>query len=317
MNLPLRLVFVLGVFFALPGFGQQAATSWILNRMQAHSPSSLHLLKSYDQLPSELVIERGNEIISTSKSTGTFEFLETENYSNALESMSTNVHEIGHVYGGLMHFAELMNCNCEQTIHFGDIQQGFYHSQTEEFWIEIKQEYIFPSKELAASIPYSLRTFRYDTYIEGTSSTQGNGVIGLLDEFNAYYLGSKYTFEMLPVYKELYGSNYLNKWVMHSASEMTAFFEFDFFIKEYLLFAKKNSPETYNYLKNSIGFTTAYQKIYSKYKQLIDNYSSKVEYERNFSTMDYSSEFMEEDFKKLQKKLESGAYSIIEIDFLK
>jgi len=26
---------------------------------------------------------------------------------------------------------------------------------------------------------------------------------------------------------------------------------------------------------------------------------------------------MEEDFKKLQKKLESGAYSIIEIDFLK
>ncbi|MDA1269256.1 MAG: hypothetical protein O2829_09230, partial [Bacteroidetes bacterium] len=192
-------------------------------------------------------IDRGGTVISSSKTTDALYFLDASDYESALISMSTNVHEIGHAYGGLLHYAELMSCNCTKTIEFEDIQQGFYHDLGEEYWIEIDEEYIFPSNELSENIPYALRTFRYDTYIEGTSSTQDHGVIGLLDELNAYYLGSKYTYDMLPAFKELFGEDYLNQWVKHSASEMTAYFEFDFFIKEYLLFAKQHAPETYLY----------------------------------------------------------------------
>jgi len=104
--------------------GQQKSQAWILDRMQSHSPSSLNLLKAYDKLPNQLVIERGGSEISTSKSTDALHYLEASDYESALISMSTNVHEIGHAYGGLLHFAELMTCNCTKTIEFEDIQQG-------------------------------------------------------------------------------------------------------------------------------------------------------------------------------------------------
>ena len=317
MRIQTRLLVFLGTLFSLPSFAQETPTSWILGRMQSHSPSSLHLLKSYDKLPSQLEIDRGGAVISSSKTTDALNYLDDSDYESALTSMSTNVHEIGHAYGGLLHFAQLMSCNCEQTIEFEDIQQGFYHAPGEEYWIDIEEGYIFPSNELSETIPYELQTFRYDTYIEGTSSTQGDGVIGLLDELNAYYLGSKYQYDMLPVYKEVFGSDYLDQWVMHSASEMTAFFEFDFFIKEYLLYAKNYAPATYNYLKNSPAFRKAYQTTHSKYRQLTNAYVTKIEAEKNVAELNYDSPFWEDDYPRLKERLDSGIYRGIELDFLR
>lgn len=307
------------LFFLSPSylFAQQGVTSWILDRMQSHSPSSLHLLKAYDKLPSHLEIDRGGTVISSSKSTDALYFLDASDYESALISMSTNVHEIGHAYGGLLHYAELMSCNCNKTFKFEDIQQGFYHGPGEEYWIEIEEGYIFPSNELSETISYDLQTFRYDTYIEGTSSKQAHGVIGLLDELNAYYLGSKYQYDMLPVYKEVFGSDYLDRWVMHSASEMTAFFEFDFFIKEYLLYAKNYVPATYNYLKNSPAFRKAYQTTHAKYRQLTIAYVAKIEVEKNSVELNYDSPFWEDDYPRLKERLDSGIYRGIELDFLK
>ena len=310
---------VIGILLSLVPvslLGQQKAQAWILDRMQSHSPSSVQLLTSYDKRPSRLEIDRGGTVISSSKTTDALYFLDASDYESALISMSTNVHEIGHAYGGLLHYAELMSCNCTKTIEFEDIQQGFYHAPGEEYWIEIEEEYIFPSNELSETISYDLQTFRYDTYIEGTSSTQADGVIGLLDELNAYYLGSKYQYDMLPVYKEVFGSDYLDRWVMHSASEMTAFFEFDFFIKEYLLYAKNYAPTTYNYLKNSPDFRRAYQTTHTKYRQLTNAYVAKIELEKNVAELNYDSPFWEDDYPRLKKRLDSGVYRSIEVDFL-
>jgi hypothetical protein len=317
MRIQTRLLVFLGALFTLPSFAQQATTSWILDRMQSYSPSSVQLLKSYDKLPRQLEINRGGTVISSSKTTDALYYLDDSNYESALISMSTNVHEIGHAYGGLLHFAQLMSCNCDQTIEFEDIQQGFYHAPGEEYWIDIEEEYIFPSNALSETIPYELQTFRYDTYIEGNNSTQGDGVIGLLDELNAYYLGSKYHYDMLPVYKEVFGSDYLDQWVMNSASEMTAFFEFDFFIKEYLLYAKNYAPATYTYLKNSLAFRKAYQTTHAKYRQLTNAYVTKIEAEKTMAELNYDSPFWEDDYPRLKERLDSGIYRGIELDFLK
>lgn len=311
------LFFLLSLSWSCLGLAQQGAKPWVLDRMQKYSPSSLHLLKAYEQLPGELSINREGSVISTRKSMGAFDFMETNSFENALVSMSTNIHEIGHGYGGLIHFEELMNCNCSKTIQFGDIQQGFYHGSGEEYWIEIDSDYIFPANQLSETIPYDLRTFRYDTYIEGTSSTQAHGVIGLLDEFNAYYLGSKYTYEMLPAFKELFGTNYLNQWVKNSASEMTAYFEFDFFIKEYLLYAQKHAPETYQYLKTNADFRRSYSQISKKYAQLTQDYAARVVADQVNTPLNYKSPFWEKDHPRLKKRLDSGIYQGIEVDFLK
>jgi hypothetical protein len=282
-----------------------------------YSPISANLFRLYDQLPTSLNITQGNSTISSSKSTDVYEFLELDSKEAALKSMSTNVHEIGHAYGGFLHYEDLMSCNCDKKIVFDNINQGFYQGTQEKFWIQIDKKYIFPSRQLVTTIPSNLITFRFDLYINGTSSTQQDGVIGLLDEMNAYYLGSRFEFDMLPVYKELYPTDYLNKWVGASQSSMTAFFEFDFFIKEYLLYAKKYRPDTYNYLLNNNDFRNTYLKIYAKFGALKTTYEMRVNKEKISMPLNYDTIFWEEDYERLVKRLNSGVYSAIESDFLR
>jgi hypothetical protein len=282
-----------------------------------YSPISANLFRLYDQLPTSLNITQGNSTISSSKSTDVYEFLELDSKEAALKSMSTNVHEIGHAYGGFLHYEDLMSCNCDKKIVFDNINQGFYQGTQEKFWIQIDKKYIFPSRQLVTTIPSNLITFRFDLYINGTSSTQQDGVIGLLDEMNAYYLGSRFEFDMLPVYKELYPTDYLNKWVGASQSSMTAFFEFDFFIKEYLLYAKNYRPDTYNYLLNNNDFRNTYLKICAKFGALKTTYEMRVNKEKISMPLNYDTIFWEEDYERLVKRLNSGVYSAIESDFLR
>jgi len=282
-----------------------------------YSPISANLFRLYDQLPTSLNITQGNSTISSSKSTDVYEFLELDSKEAALKSMSTNVHEIGHAYGGFLHYEDLMSCNCDKKIVFDNINQGFYQGTQEKFWIQIDKKYIFPSRQLVTTIPSNLITFRFDLYINGTSSTQQDGVIGLLDEMNAYYLGSRFEFDMLPVYKELYPTDYLNKWVGASQSSMTAFFEFDFFIKEYLLYAKKYRPDIYNYLLNNNDFRNTYLKICAKFGALKTTYEMRVNKEKISMPLNYDTIFWEEDYERLVKRLNSGVYSAIESDFLR
>lgn len=295
---------------------QQNVREWILDRTAKFSPFSYALLQRYSRLPVKMEIRRGNSTMSTSSTKNAFEFLELDTKQMALESMSTNIHEIGHMYGGLLHYEELMNCNCERSFTFGDIQQGFYQTPETSFWISIEKKYIFPSLELAESIPSNMITFRYKTYIKGTSSTQGEGVVGLLDEMNAYYLGSRFNYEMYPVYKELYPSDHLNKWVSQTMSIMTAFYEFDFFIKEYLLYAKKYHPQTYLYLKNNEAFKKAYQKIFDNFRSLKDLYEARVKKERSEYSLYYDTFFWKDDHSRLLDRLNSGIYQSIQFDFL-
>ena len=316
MNPVKYIVTILFSLYMHTTFAQYDTKDWIIRKTQMYSPSSATLLNLYDRIPSRLSVDLGGSVVSTSKNGDTYEYLELESYESALHSMSTNVHEIGHGYGGVMYFQEANKGINGARINFRNINQGFYQSPQEYFWIEIEKAYIFPSRKLTGTIPGDLRTFRFNTYINGNSSTQQHGVIGLLDEMNAYYLGSRFNYEMFPVYKELYGPKYLDKWVMKTSSSMTAYFEFDFFVKEYLLYAKNYQPQTYSYLKNNAAFKSTYQKIHNKFKQVAELYEAKVNREKTIASFNYESPFHNEDYDRLVSRLNSGIYSTIEYDFL-
>jgi hypothetical protein len=96
---------------------------------------------------------------------------------------------------------------------------------------------------------------------------------------------------------------------------MTAFFEFDFFIKEYLLFAKYNYPATYQYLKNNSDFRNSYKKIYDKYNRLVQQYEAKVASEKVRAELYYDSPFWKDDYYRLRDRLNSGVYDVIKSDF--
>ena len=56
---------------------------------------------------------------------------------------------------------------------------------------------------------------------------------------------------------------------------MAAYFEFDFYIKEYLIYAQKFRPKTYDYLKNDLSFLNIYNTIKTRYAELLSIYEKQ------------------------------------------
>ena len=298
-------------FFAITilAHAQENNIDWILLKMKNLSYESYEILKLYDDLPEDLSYTNNSGAeYSTTKSTPTFFYIDKSTKISTLTSMSTNVHEICH---GLtfIYFYREMGVNYLPH-EFEDIKSYFYLSKDKKI-TNIFIDNVFPSKDLESRIPINLRTFRFNTYIQGNSSTQGDGIIGLLDEFNAYYHGAKYKFDMLPVYKSIYPKSYLNEWVRELQSEMTAFYEFDYWIKEYILLAKTQHTQLYSTIMKDGSAFYIYKNIYNNYKDLISKYTSKVNVLKNNTAHDYSSEIWEEDYFRLSSQLSDKKYTFI------
>jgi hypothetical protein len=255
-------------------------TEWIKNSTRQYSPDSWYMLMQYDTLPliSNAPTFDGGEATSQ-KAAGTFYYLRGRTQIDMLSSMETNVHEIAHGYFDQNVFRYVKENNLKMN---PDNAEGYiYLDRSSGYFLSFPFKAMFPSKELKAVIPEDLRTYRFDTYIDGTTSTQGDGVIGLLNELDAYYIGSRYCFDMLDAYKNAAGSDAsgLFEWVTHTQSSMSAFYEFDFFIREYLLFMKKNYPSDYSQLVSYRPFGEAYNSVRTSYKNLIDKYITRIKIE--------------------------------------
>lgn len=319
------LLTVLLIGYSTASFTQDEIKQWILESTKRYSPASYELLTRYKNMSDTFrIVHRANNNYTYSSTItlnrgidrNPLKYVELESRKTALESMETNIHEISHSYSNTIFYESLQSPVSESEYDFANIHQGFYHTPDPPFAFQIERAYIFPSKELTAYIPKEMITFRYKTYINGNTSTQSDGVIGLLEEMNAYYLGSKFNFEMLPVYKQLYPDDYLNAWVKKTMSIMTAYYEFDFFIKEYLRYAKSYRPDTYTYLKKNQPFKNAYRLIQHNFKLLTEQYERIAVLERTKLPFLYESFFWKADYDRLLPRLYSGAYSAIESDFL-
>ena len=227
------------------------------------------------------------------------------------------------------------------AMDWDNVNGYLYLSPSESFFISFPKKMLFPSRELVREIPRELRTFRFDTYVAGTTSTQGQGVIGLLDEFHAYYHGSRCKFDLFSAYAEAEGSevNGLLEWIRDIQSEMTAYYEFDFFIREYLLMMRESCPEAYGSLRQCDSFTEAYRAVHRAYSDLIRDYEELImdEIARMNASGGATAEIREgtlwissadgtrsrgatvfwEDRATLEPVLKSGRYNQIDSEFLK
>jgi hypothetical protein len=253
---------------------------WIKQVTRKFSSDSWYLLMKYDSLPllsSAPALNGG--VVSSHKTAETFDYLRGRTKGDLLSSMEKNVHEISHAYFDQNVYRYLL----DKMIEFDpDNANGFiYINPYQGFFISFPLKAMYPSNRLSTVIPASLRTFRYDTYIKGETSTQSDGVIGLLNELHAYYCGSRYCHDVLEAYKIASASNAagLFEWVTHTQSTMSAFYEFDFFIREYLLYMKKNYTDSYELLRNYKPFTESYNILLVDYNDLINKYISTIEYE--------------------------------------
>jgi hypothetical protein len=281
MKLVLRMVFLVTALLFIISDESKAQrsenTEWIKESTKRYSPYSWYLLMSYDTLPesSSAPLPNGGEVTSQ-KSAGTFAYLRGRTRIDLLSSMEMNVHEIAHGYYDQNVFRYLRKNNLEFN---PDNANGFiYITPQQSFFVSFPLKALFPSGELAAVIPSDLRTYRYNTYIKGTTSTQSDGIIGLLNELHAYYCGSRYCFDMLEAYKTAAGSGEtgLFEWVTHTQSTMSAFYEFDFYINEYLLHMKRKYPQNYEILRSYASFRESYRALQGLYIDLIDRYLDRI-----------------------------------------
>jgi len=250
---------------------------WVKKVTQRDSPHSWQLLMLYDDLPDYMEAATVDGMtMSSHKPMESFEFLEGNTATEILGSMGTNVHETAHGYFGDNIY--LYAREHHLAMDWDNVNGYLYLSPSESFFISFPKKMLFPSRELVREIPRELRTFRFDTYVAGTTSTQGQGVIGLLDEFHAYYHGSRCKFDLFPDYAEAEGSeiNGLLEWIRDIQSEMTAYYEFDFFIREYLLKMRESCPEAYGSLRKCDSFTEAYRAVHRAYSGLIRDYEKRI-----------------------------------------
>lgn len=254
-----------------------ANIAWIKELTKKYSPDSWYLLMQYDALPAvSTAPATGNGVASTEKHEETFRYLRGRSKVDVIASMEKNVHEIAHAYFDQNAFRYINENNLEMD---PENAQGYiYISPSKGFFISFPMKALFPSRELAAVIPKDMRTYRFDTYIQGMTSTQSEGVIGLLNELHAYYLGSQYCYEMLEPYKIATGSagSGLFEWVTYTQSTMSAWYEFDYYIMEYLLMMKEKYPSDYERLRSYEPFSDAFSNIRKLYRELIDNYTDRI-----------------------------------------
>lgn len=254
-------------------FYSQVTESWVMETLRKYSPSSYSIVYQYKVNGNSISYENS----SINSNMGHLEYCKMDNQKNFLSSISTTVHETTHAYDSQIPYM-LAKQGLFKKNNSGD--EGFCFDENTKIAYAYPEIKFFQSRELSKAIPQNLRTFRFETYIESksnTQSTQSSGIIGLMEEFNAYYHGSKVQFDLLPVYKEVYGNNFLWSWSSNFTSNADAFYEFDFWIKEYLLYAKTNNPQLYESLKYDQTFKTIYKNIRSRFSNLIAQYERKYD----------------------------------------
>jgi len=176
-------------------------------------------------------------------------FRDATEFNDSLRALSVLVHEATHSVSYSNLFKVLKGYfDCDRTI-------------------DIDVTNTFPSNELTAVIDENHRTFRFDTYVIGLSeiqSTQTKGVYGLLNELNAYYMGSRTQYD--------FKAKYTNNSIGRIFSGMQAYYEFKYFILTYLLYAKENHPQVYLGIVNNTAFKEAFNTINKSYEELTKQY---------------------------------------------
>lgn len=289
----------------------QLTQDWAMSQLLSYSNTGYDIVNTFHKNGSS--ISFGGH--STSFGMHHLEYCELKDTSSFLSSISTTVHETTH---GLDSQIPYMFAKRGEKVENLSLTEGFYIDENIQYYLDYPKTALFPSIDVVKIIPINLQTFRFNTYMvaKPTQSTQNSGIIGLMEEFNAYYQGSKVIFDLFPLFKEKYPTRVACEWPSTFISNADAYYEFDFFIKEYLLYAKTNHPALYNELKNDYMFKLIYQTIRRNFGSMISQYEKKYDELVKVNKSGWSTSKHSNIYDVLNKQINSDRYQSISIDFL-
>lgn len=174
------------------------------------------------------------------------------------------------------------NTLVHEAVHLYNYEQGkFWHENyyiAEGINIKVRRQRVFNSMELNRIVPKAVQRgiFRYRTYIGDSSrvGSQINGFYGILEEFGAYYHGTKADLELKPFYQTFCRQSVC--WVKHflgnTVSTLHAYYEFRLFMAWYLRYAKVYHPGDYRKLTKDRNLRLAFTLLDQQYQDLVSDF---------------------------------------------
>lgn len=144
--------------------------------------------------------------------------------------------------------------------------------------IRVRRQPVFNSVALNQVVPDSLETqiFRYRTYIGDSTriGSQLNGFYGILEEFGAYYHGTKADLELYDFYRTFCTESacWVNDFLRNTTSTVHAYYEFRLFMAWYLNYAKTFHPEDYRKLVQDRNLRLAYTLLEQLFTDLVSEF---------------------------------------------
>jgi len=190
----------------------------------------------------------------------------TETRRELLDRLNTVVHETCHSY------------NFKTGFESGWGNEGYFI--TNGIKITTKKGSYFPSAALNEMVPKEQqeKIFRYDTYVGGEpgNSSTLEGVYAFINEFSAYYHGTKVDWEMFKYVQTFCSYTDVKCWTQdflpNMESTLYAFYEFRLFIAWYLIYAEEHESKVYGELINNQNLKVAFTLLETLFQNLVDDY---------------------------------------------
>ncbi len=246
----------------------------VWNLLGNYSPTSYTLLRQYYAAPS--TYGTGRVTIRLGEATDFLEFVDGGNEQGIVGSLNTVVHEICHGYTQRCAYVALQKRHDDLSVV--DREYSLFYIDTARV-ILVRHTKVFRTMEIQSDIPQRFRTSRFSTYIYPSRKQLGaqvHGVYGLLDEWNAYYHGTRTAVELLRYYREKARES-PTVWLDYFSDvdgTLHAHGEFKYFILKYLQFARRQYPRLYDDLVSNREFCEAYRVIDSCFTETRKVYES-------------------------------------------
>lgn len=122
--------------------------------------------------------------------------------------------------------------------------------------------------------------FRFDTYLGLGATLQSSnvyGIVGLLDEYSAYYHGTNASYQFWKNGQEKLSEEQLDKLKTSAMASYYACYEFEVFIGAYLSYTQKHEPEIYQETIESKGLIAAYSELHKNFHALCEEIETTFE----------------------------------------
>lgn len=239
-----------------------------------YSTTGIAVMNMLDSLPQDFEINGIQISRSSNKNWSKY----IRNPYEIATSLGTTVHESFHALEGSLSY-HLIKQNQPETFSRQDDYNSYFtvHNQP----ILVRRTEVFNSHELKDLIPEDLRAFRYKRYIAqpGGLSAQIHGIYGLMEEWNAYYLGNRTGVDLYDYYIEKAKKDPLVilKYVHQVGGSYFAYYEFKYFILKYLEKSRYRHQEQYKALMENLDLRRAFTEIDKAFVSLIGEFMSSLE----------------------------------------